>query len=371
MKRFKLALNILLVFVCFSFAISVYAEELPKIKVGVILPMTGNASDWGTAFWNGCKAALEKLGKQAKVDLILEDSKADPKTGISAAQKLINLDGAKVILAGISPVVHSLTSIAEQSKVVVINPVANSPKLSGLSEYLFNSTPLSNEEAEFLAITAYKTYNKRKAAIVYINNESGLGFRDNFMKSFKDMGGAIVYEEGVPPGSSDFRTIVLKLKQSKPDVIFLATYYKETALIIKQSNELGYKPFWLSYSQLETPEFLKLAARTADNIIYSYSGFVSSDKNAKEFVNIYQKLYGKEPEPWAGQFYEAILFLNEAIGMVKNTDNLGPELANILSNNTFQGVSGKIQFDSKHSIKGRFLLKTVKNNKFVFLNTKK
>lgn len=364
MKRFIAALSILAALICFT---SVNAAEISKVKVGVILPMTGNASDWGTMFWNGSRAAIEKLGSHAEIELILEDSKADPKVGISAAQKLINYDGVKVILTGLSPVVHSITAIAEQSKIVVINPVANSPKLSGLSEYLFNSTPLSNEEAEFLAATAFRTYNKRKAAIIYINNESGLGFRNNFAKPFKEMGGTIVYDEGLPLGTTDFRTTILKLKKAKADVVFLATYYKETALIVKQSKEMKYYPFWMSYSQLETPEFLKLAAGAVEGMVYSYSGFISTDKNAKEFINIYQKQFGKEPAIWAGQFYEAVLFLNEAIEMMKDRKNFGPQLVDILSNNTFSGITSKISFDDKHSIKGRFLLKTIKNNKFIFL----
>ena len=359
----KYLLIIILLFGLCPFAIA----ETSKVKVGVILPMTGNAADYGKTFWTGCQAALEKLGDQSRIELILEDSKADPKVAISAAQKLINYDRIKVILSGISPVMLAITPIAEQNKIVVINPVANSPKLSGLSNYLFNSTPLSNEEAEYLALTAYKTYNKKKAAILYINNESGIGFRDYFSKYLKELGGEIVYEEGIPLGVSDVRTIIMKVKNAKPDVILLATYYKESALLVRQSKEINYHPFWLSYSAVETPEFLKLASGMADGLIYSYSGFDSSTQNAQEYINIYKKLYGKEPDIWSGQFYEAVLFLNDAIKKIKNPDNPGPELVTVLSTNKFDGFSGKIEFDKKHSISGRFTLKTIKNNKFVFM----
>lgn len=355
---------LIVAFLLILFPAFVNAEN-QKVKVGVILPMTGNAADYGNTFWSGCKTAMEKLGDQTRVELILEDSKADPKVGISVAQKLINYDGVKVIVGGISPVMLAITPIAEQSDIVVINPVANSPKLSGLSNYLFNSTPLSNEEAEFLATTAFKTYNKRKAAVLYINNESGLGFRDNFSKRFKEFGGKIVYEEAIPLGESDFRTIIQKMKRAQPDFVFLATYYKESALIIKQSKELKYNPFWLSYSAVETPEFLKLAAGTADDLIYSYSGFDISAKNTQEFVSVYRKLFGKDPDIWSGQFYEAVIFLNEAINNIKDFNNFGNELIKILSTNKFNGLSGRIEFDEKHSIKGRFSLKTIKNNTFV------
>ncbi len=370
MKNKKVLLLLLLtVLICISnlSCTDTSNHEIEKVKVGVILPMTGNAADYGNVFWNGCKAALEKLGNDSKVELKLEDSKADPKAAISAAQKLINYDGVKVILGALSPVMLAITPVAEASQVAVINPVANSPKLSGISNYLFNTTPLSNEESEFLANLSYKTYNKTKAAVLYINNESGLGFRNNFSKTFKTLGGEIVYEEAIPLGKSDFREIVLKLKKANPDTIFLATYYRESALIIKQSKELQYSPpLWLTYSAIETPEFLKLVSGAADGIIYSYSGFNKTTKNAKEFISIYKSLFGKEPDIWSGQFYEAVLLLNNVIKGLPNTENIGNDIINKLSINRFDGISGEIEFDENHSVKGRFLLKTITNNTFVF-----
>ncbi len=340
--------------------------ESSKVRIGVILPMTGNAADYGNTFWSGCRAALPKLGDQAGIELILEDSKADPKFAINAAQKLINYDRVKIIMGGISPVMLAITPIAEQNQIVVINPVANSPKLRGLSKYLFNTTPLSNEEAEFLASIAYKTYNKRKVAILYINNESGLGFRDYFSNTFKELGGKVVFEEAISLGETNFKTIILKIKKANPDIVFLATYYKESALIMRQSKELDYDPFWLTYSAVETPEFLKLASGSADGIIYSYSGFNRSSKNVQEFTTIYKKLYGKEPDIWSGQFYEAVILLNKAIKKVHSKKHFGAELVNVLSKGQFNGLSGRIKFDKQHSIKGRFLLKTINNNAFIF-----
>lgn len=366
--------NILFVFIAIVllvgfglYLINTQSSEVKKVKVGVILPMTGNAADYGNVFWNGSKAALEKLGDDSRLELILEDSKGDPKVAISVTQKLINYDGAEVILGALSPVMLAITPIAERSQVVVLNPVANSPKLSGISNYLFNTTPLSNEEAEFLADLAYKRYNKTKAAVLYINNESGLGFRDNFSETFEKLGGKIVYEEAIPLGETGLRQIVLKLKKANPDVVFLATYYRESALILKQSKELQYTtPLWLTYSAIETPEFLKLVSGAGDGVIYSYSGFNRTAKNAKEFVEIYKRLFGKEPDIWSGQFYEAVVLLNDVLKRVQATDNIGTDIINILSSNKFDGLSGEIGFDKNHSVKGRFLLKTIKNNSFVF-----
>ncbi len=181
------------------------------------------------------------------------------------------------------------------------------------------------------------------------------------------MGGKIVHEEAIPLGTSDFRQIILKSQKSNPDVVFLATYYKETALLLKQSKELQYSaPLWLTYSAIETPEFLNLVSGAANGIVYSYSGFNRESKNAKEFVTVYKKLYGEEPDIWSGQFYEAVLLLNDAIKKIVNINHIRTDLINILSTSKFNGLSGEINFNENHSVEGRFLIKTITNNTFVF-----
>lgn len=81
-------------------AIPVAEEDV--IKIGAILPMTGNAAIYGESMRQGAELATEQINKlnSKKVEIIFEDSKGDPKEALSAFNKL--KDNTNVVITAIS-----------------------------------------------------------------------------------------------------------------------------------------------------------------------------------------------------------------------------------------------------------------------------
>ncbi len=341
-----------------------------ELKVGLVLPMTGDAAQYGVAMNRGAQLAVEEYNAKnpsIPIDIILEDSQGTAKLGVTVTEKLIQQDHVPVIISAFSGVILATAPIAERNKVVMINGPANSPKLRGLSPYLFNMMLLSDQEGSYLADVAYKRLDKRNVAVFYTDNDSGRGFYQVFAKRFKELGGNIVIAEGHKQNESNFRTVLFKAKKKNPDLIFLAAYYKEAALLIKQAREIGITVPFLSYSAIESPEFLKLAGHAAEGVVYSQPGFdtTSDSPIMKSFIRQYKRKYNEDPNIWAAQFYDSVQVIIKAINILKNQELTGENIRKAIAEmKPIEGVVGSIEFDEQGTLKRDLRLKIVRDGKF-------
>lgn len=339
----------------------------PFVPVGMVLPMTGNSANYGESMYKGAELAISELKESGamRISLITEDSKGVAKDGVAAAHKLIAEDKVQTIIGALSGVLLAILPECERNNVVLMNGPANSPKLRGASSYLFNLMPLSDQEGSFLAEATKGTLSADAVSIFYMNNDSGLGFKASFADKFNKLGGRVLLEEPHEPNATDFRTSILKGIQSGAQVAFIASYYREAALLIKQAAEMNYRPMWISYSCVEAPDFLSLAGTAGDGIIYSQPALDlgSTTPEIKAFVGAYHAKYEKDPDLWAAQFYDAIGIINAVVakGCVSGSD-IHKALA---SGTPLPSLLGNISFGKDGCISAKFVLKTVENGAFV------
>ena len=91
------------------------------IKIGAILPLSGDAAVYGKNLQNGMNLTLEEYinnnPSSKKMKIIYEDSKADPKLAISCFEKLLSVNKCKIITGGFSSSeTLSIAPIAEKTK---------------------------------------------------------------------------------------------------------------------------------------------------------------------------------------------------------------------------------------------------------------
>jgi branched-chain amino acid transport system substrate-binding protein len=307
----------------------------------------------------------DKDGK-APIRVIYEDSKGTPKDGVLAAQKLIVQDRTPVIVSAFSGILLAIAPIAEQSKVVLINGPANSPKLRNASPFLFNMAVLSDREGSCLAEVTAKKYQTNGVAFFYLNSEFGIGFMESFEKQYRALGGQIVIKEPHDQNAANFRESITKAMASGAKVAAVASYYKETALLIKQANEYGFKPQWVTYSGVEAPEFLTLSAGTADGMLYTQPGLSlkGGDSNIVSFATAFRAKYGKEPDTWSAQFYDIGRMLCQAARKGART---GEEFkAALQESDGALSVTGFRGFDKDRCVEKPIQIKIVKDGAFEF-----
>jgi branched-chain amino acid transport system substrate-binding protein len=347
------------------------AKKETAIRIGAILPLTGDAAKYGKASKQGIELGLEEINasggiQKKKLEVIYEDDQADPRLGVSAFEKLITVNKVPVVIGPLpSSVALAVAPLAEKNKVILLSPAASSPALTNAGDYVFRNVVSDLFEGMALAEFVYSHLHLRNVSIIYINNDFGVGLKNSFSEKFEGLGGKIITTESFNQGSTDFRTQLSKIKTGNPQGIYLIGY-REMGRILRQATELGIRAQFLSIAMFEDPEILKIAGESAEGIYYSFRAYdpQSGDELVKKFVKDYMAKYTVEPDIFAALSYDAIRIISLAIRNVgTNPDAIKKFLYTVKD---FPGVTGKITFDKNGDIIGTMSIKMVKDGKFVW-----
>ena len=337
-------------------------QKEKTITIGAILPLSGKNATYGEEIKNAIELALaeENQINKTKVTVLFEDDAANPQTGVSAAQKLIESNNVPVILGPwASSVVLAIAPIAEEKKTIVLAE-ALAPGITTAGDYIFRIQPQAKYYAQK---NAQYLFGKRvnTAAILYVNNEFGVALKDEFTKEYTKLGGKVLESETYNQNENDFRTQLQKIKETKPSSVFIAGY-QETTDIIKQLHELGIEAQIVAGPTFESQATLDKLSALAEGIVYA-SHFDNSNENTKmqEFLEKYWAKYGKESGPYAPLMYDGTKIISKILQDCGTDSDCIKEK---LYQTNYDGVVGRITFDTNGDTITNTVMKTVKKGKF-------
>ncbi len=345
-----------------------------EVKIGILFPMTGDAGEYGVKGRKAIELALDQInnaggvnGKPVKV--VYEDSKADPSVGVTAIQKMISIDKVSAVVGDIvSSVSIPGAAVAEKNKVVMIAPTSSAPALTNAGKFIYRVWPSDLLEGEAAGSYAKKK-GFHKVVILHLNNDYGNQIAAIFKKNFESSTQQVIDSETYDDKSPSYRGMLAKVKAFKPDAIYVAGYYEDTAQILKESKELGINAQFIGATAIEDNKFIELAGSAAEGIVYPLaSGFdaKSNDPVTKAFVTAFEKKYGYEPGWVESHCYDAFMLIVNAMRKTGKSD--GDSIRKYLdSMGTYNGVTGQIKFDVNGDVAKPVIIKTVKNGKFTVL----
>lgn len=364
MKAFK-KITIFIIMITMLFGCK---NDDDAVKIGVILPLTGTRSSFGQSSKTGIDLAVKEINSSDSNNVSFElsymDSKGEAKTAVSSIHNLLT----KKIRAIIGPIssseVLSVTPIAEKNKIVLLSPGASSPKISNSGDYIFRNVPSDVYEGKLMAKFAFDSLGLKKIAILYNNSDYGIGVKDAFAKSFKQIGGNVILKESFPDASTDFKTQLIKIKQKKPDGLYFIGY-KELGIMIKQAKEINVDCQYLTTAIFEDESILNVASNAAEGIIFTSITFDSNNPNkrSQKFVSSYKQKYNKIPDGYAAVAYDAVYIIFKALEISKSNKI---ELKDVLYKiDKFPGLLGDFKFDKNGDVVLPIKVKTVYKSKFI------
>lgn len=211
-------------------AISVFsagsAFAADELQIGTIFPLTGPGAVTGTQQQRGVDLAIKHINAAGGVNgrmlkAVVEDSAGRPDQAVLAFNRMVELNNVPVVMTAYSSVGLAVAPLATRREVLAINSGAQSDALGDASPYLLNTLPLVRDEAPVMAQYAIKNIGKT-AAILYENASAGESGRDDFKKSFEELGGKVLVEEPAEFGLTNYRPLLLKIMAAKPDVVYIA-----------------------------------------------------------------------------------------------------------------------------------------------------
>jgi branched-chain amino acid transport system substrate-binding protein len=348
-------------------------------KIGFLMPLTGGSGKLGQMMMEGSTLAVEEVNAAGgaggrPIELFPEDSQALAKQAIAGFKRLADYNKTEVIFTGWTTVVSAVAPLAEQSKVMLLSASTASPAIRGISPYFQSTWMFDDETVKLILPYAKDKLNVKKLAVLTVVSDLGTALAKSVRAEWERIGGAVSAEEVHQQAEANFRPILLKLVNSKPDAIYLTSSNgKQLAQIVRQARELGYKGIFLSYGAFEDPEVLALGAQ-ADGCYYTSPAFDAGSGNpaTKKFVDAFQKKYARVPNVHQANHYDLIyLYKTVADGLAKQNQQLtGTGFRDYLVAHIpeYKGAAGTYRFNYKDgSVLRSSTVKVVKDGKFVKL----
>lgn len=340
-----------------------------KIKIGVVLPLSGPVAEPGKNVLSGIQISVNAYNdttKNKKIELIIEDSKSNPKDGVSAFKKLVEVDKAQIVIGDImSSVFLAMAPIAEKEKVLLISPGASNPAVTSAGDYIFRDYTSDNYDGVVMAGYIYAMLKKKRTAVAYVNNDYGVGVKDAFIAEYEKKGGTISAIESYAGGQTDLRTIARKLKESQPECIYIVGNPAENGYLVKELKTQDSKAQITGNLSFEDESFYKIAGTAYDSIIFSspYFNITSTNAYTRNFVFKFREKYDKDPSVEAALGYDVGGILIKALADCEyNVKDIKDAMYRVQN---FEGVTGNTSFDVNGDVKKTILIKSIKKDKTV------
>lgn len=291
---------------------SAWAQNL---IIGGLFPQSGSNAEYGQIFSSGANLAVEHINADRKLkgqlSIVYEDSQALPMQGVIGVNKLINVNKTPFVLTGFTGVSKAIAPIAARTKTVVVNGGGVGPDLADLGEYFWNTIPLINLEVRTLAPYMVKERNLKRFALIYVDDALGQAVRKELGDALKANGGELVDSFSVPVTAQQFAGVAARVRDAKPDAVYIASYGGQQAQIAKQLRDNGVSQPLASYSAFTIASVLALPE--ADGAYYT-SQQVNWDKGdaiTKRVLADYKEKYNRAPSAYVLNYYNAVYAFGE------------------------------------------------------------
>ncbi len=333
-----------------------------EIKIGFFGPLSGDTAVYGEPSLRGLTMAAEELNKKGGIDgkniaIVAEDSKCSGKDAVSAVTKLLDVDHVEYLIGGsCSGEVLAVTSMVNDRNVLLFSPFASSPEIAGKG--IFRVVPSDAIAGPFMANDLVKTY--KRIAVITEKTDYAVGLRNELVKPYEEAGGTIISNESFDTKTTDFRSLLQKVKSQNPDLIFINPQSGATgARIAKQARELGITTQFATF--FITGEDFTSEPAAEGTIIFDIPS-LAKNSSANTFIANYESKHGKPSYPFAaGSAYDILHVLKLAIEKSGQDNQKIREY--LFTMKPYTGMVGTFSFDMNGDTKGLGYTKLVIKDK--------
>ncbi len=344
-----------------------------RVKVGVVLPMSGGTAAFGQQVISGFKMAVDEINKakgDVKIEYILEDDKSDVTDAANAAKKLINVDKVNIVVGSVaSSNTNAMAPIAQAAGVPLMTPASTNVNVTQKGEFISRICFIDDFQGEAMANFAYdnlrvKKDQQMKAAVVVDNSSDySKGLAAAFKTAFEKRGGKIVAEVAYQQKDQDFSSQLTRIRTRSPDAIFAPGYYTEVGSMIRQAKIQGIRAPFLGGDGWSGQQLFTLGGDAIVGHYYSdHFSHEDSDKRVQDFVRRYNAIYKTNPTGMTALGYDAAYFVVDAVKRNGNKVEAKSLAAAINGTKGFSGITGNISLDkNRNASKPLVVLQTQKD----------
>src|SRR5499433_190581 len=247
-----------------------------QVKLGVAGPITGGSAAFGAQLKNGVEQAVEDINAAGgilgqKIQVFVGDDRADPKEGVSVANKFVG-DGVKFVVGHFnSGVTMPASEVYQENGILEITPAATNPKVTERNMWnIFRTCGRDDQQGAVAGDYIFKNFKGKKIAIVHDKTTYGQGLAEETRKTMHAKGLKEVLFEGVNKDDKDFSALVSKVKAANADLVDWGGLHDTGGLILRQLRDQGVKAQFMGADGIADEEFAAIAGPGAEGTLMTF-----------------------------------------------------------------------------------------------------
>lgn len=351
MKKISWLIGIVVVIIVVIIASHKNPNVNKTVKIGVILPLTGDLAFLGEPAKQAAQFAIEDMvsSSSLKYQLIFEDDQFNGQRAATAANKLVSIDKVNALITFGSSGGNVVNPIATKNKVIHFG-IASDPKVSD-GKYNFNHWTPPKEEVRVMV----KQLDERgiKSVGIIVDNQAGmLAVAEELKKQLQDTKVAIVADETFNIGEKDFRALIAKVQPKNPQIYILICFSPELEILARQMKDGGIKTSMTSIESFD---------QTTEPKLFNGYWYVSASDPGVGFIESFKNRSGKTPGFGSANVYDILGIIITAFGKnqtdtVLSSDQISEELHKIQD---YKGAMGNLSIEDNGSVFSEATVKTV------------
>lgn len=341
MKKKYFLISAFIIIILITLLLITSKKSVPnKIKIGVVIPQTGNLAFIGDQIKNGIELALNDK-KDTTIRVIYEDSKGNSRDGVSAVKKLLSIDNVDYIIVNLTRVAMASVPLINKSNSVGFF-LSTHPSILDNIDNGFRIFTSGKQEGDLISRYIIDSTKIKKISCIYVNDSYGEG-TVNYIRNIINKDISVLDIAQYDFTNPNFLPLVSKSKQLGAEGILLIGYGFEYEQFLEKLNQIKYYPTIFSNFSFANKEGLEINKYKKNKIVFTAPIFEDStmySSTISDFIKKYKSKYNSLPDFNAAYGYDNIKIIIDAI---YNSDNV----INYLKDNySYEGATGKISIAS-------------------------
>ncbi|MBU2054042.1 MAG: ABC transporter substrate-binding protein [Proteobacteria bacterium] len=369
MKKLVILISILTFVAVFGYG-GALAANPNKIKVGILLPLTGTFAAVAETQKEGALLAVDVVNKRGGLSMpwgkvtvegVVADDEAKLDVGVRRYRYMVD-EGVKGVggqtWAPLSFAINAVV-LKEPMPYFPVCVMAKEAFMKGKLAPSTFATAFSPWTVGYMAgSAAIKELGKKRIFFLARADSWGWDMRDGATAAAKALGAEIVGYDEVSLGTSDYTTVLQKVRAAKPDVFISAQFGGDAVALLKQAHQMGLNKEMTIFNAFITnvvakgipPEALA-GVYSMHYFYYDLENFPDKEvaKSAKDFTGLYRAKYNKPPDAYATIAYVAYMEMFRGFEAAKSFDPVKVSAALMANKGEFNSVKGPARWREDHA----------------------
>jgi branched-chain amino acid transport system substrate-binding protein len=336
-----------------------------KIKLGVIVTLSGPAAALGQQVRDGFALAVKDLGGKMggrDVEVVVVDDELKPDAAVTKVKGLLERDKVDFVVGPIfSNILQAIHRPVTESKTFLISPNAGPSTFAGKDcNPFFYVTSYQNDQVHEILGKVAQDRGYKRMYLMVPNYQAGKDSVAGFKLDYK---GEIVEESYMPLNTLDFQPELSKISAQKPDALFTFMPGGLGVNLVKQYKQAGLADSIPVLSAFTVDESTLTAQQDAAVGMFGGANWAPNLDNPqnKKFVAAYEAAYNGVPGTYAFQAYDAAMLIDSAVKAVKGELSNKDAVAAALKKADFTSLRGAFKFNTNgYPIQDFYLTKVAK-----------